>query len=205
LHDVKEGSNGLCGSAFNEETGLSTCSAAAEAAASCSSTFACLAAPGYDGPSGVGTPDGVSGFIPGAVTSASATTSQPSSETPMPAPTPAPVTPTPVAVPAVTIQLRGLGLTTSALIALARHPVASKVGFSFTLNMPVTVRMMLNRRVRSHGHLRWVTIGHATTIAASVGHNIKRLAGSKHLPAGLYRLTATPRGGAPRTIFFHIG
>ncbi|HEX4437776.1 MAG TPA: S53 family peptidase [Solirubrobacteraceae bacterium] len=205
LHDVTVGSNGFCGSTFDQETGLSTCSEGTEAAASCSSTFACLAAPGYDGPSGVGTPDGVSGFIPGAVTSASATTSQPSSETPTPAPTPAPVAPTPVAVPVVTIQLRGLGLTTSALIALARHPVTSKVGFSFTLNMPVTVRMMLARRVRSHGHLRWVTIGHATTIAASVGHNIKRLAGSRHLPTGLYRLTATPRGGGPRTIFFHIG
>jgi hypothetical protein len=207
LHDVTVGSNGLCGSGFDEETGLSTCSTGTEAAASCSSTLACLAAPGYDGPSGAGTPDGVSGFVPGAVSSTPAAAApQQSAEAPASEPVPTPVPPSRPAVPAVTtVQLRALGLTTSALIALARHPVASKVGFSFTLNLPVAVRIVLARRVRSHKQLRWGTIGHATTVAASVGHNIKRLAGARHLPAGLYRLTATPSGGAARTIFFHIG
>jgi Subtilase family len=203
LHDVTVGSNGLCGSAFDEETGLSTCSSAEEAAASCSSTLACLAAPGYDGPSGVGTPAGISAFVPGGVTGTPAAAPQPSTQTTAPSPTPAP--PAPVIAPAVSVQLRGLGLTASALIALARHPLSSKVGFSFTLNMAVAVSVTLAHRVRSHGHLRWVTLGHATTVAASAGHNIKRLAGAKHLPTGLYRLTATPRGGASRTIYFHIG
>jgi hypothetical protein len=205
LHDVKLGSNGFCGSAFDEETGLSSCSEATEAAASCSSALACLAAPGYDGPSGVGTPDGVSGFIASPVTSTQAAAPQTGTQTATPAPAPAPVPPAPVVVPAVTVQLRALGLTTSALIALTRHPVASRVGFSFTLNMAVAVHVTLARHVRSHGHLRWVTLGHTSTIAASVGHNIKRLTGSRRLPAGLYRLTAAPLGGTSRTIFFHIG
>jgi hypothetical protein len=200
LHDVTVGSNGLCGSAFDEETGLSTCSSADEAAASCSSTLACLAAPGYDGPSGVGTPNGIAGFIP-APTSAPAAAPQTGTQTAAPAPVP----PAPTVVPAVTVQLRSLGLTTTSLIALSRRPVTSKVGFSFTLNMAVAVRVTLARRVRSHGHLRWVTIGHAVTAAATVGHNVKRLPGARHLPSGLYRLTATPRGGASGTIFFHIG
>jgi hypothetical protein len=207
LHDVKVGSNGACGSAFNENTGLSTCSEGTEAAASCSSTLACLAAPGYDGPSGVGTPDGVSGFIPGPPTSAPATTAPQTGaeEITTSAPVPTPVPPAPTVVPVVTVQLRGLGLTTTSLVALTHRAVASRVGFSFTVNMAVAVSVSLARRVRIHGHLRWVTIGHATTFTASVGHNIKRLAGAKHLPAALYRLTATPRGGAAHTIFFHIG
>jgi hypothetical protein len=206
LHDVTVGSNGRCGLAFDEETGLSGCTPAEEAAASCSSKLACLAAPGYDGPSGVGTPNGVSAFVAGSATSAQATAApQPSTEAAASATVPTPAPPAPVVVPVVTVQLRSLGLTTSALIALGRHPVTAKVGFSFTLNVPVAVRVALARRVRSHGRLRWVAIGHATTITARVGHNVKRLAGSRHLPVGLYRLTATPSGGVARTAFFHIG
>lgn len=206
LHDVKEGSNGFCASKFEKETGLSSCSAGAEAAASCSSTLACLAAPGYDGPSGVGTPNGISAFVPGAVTSTQAPAPTLPQTSTQAAAAPTPTAPTATVPPPVTsVQLRGLGLTTSALIALARHPVASKVGFSFTLNVAATVNVVLARRARVHGRLRWVTIGHMTKLAATVGHNIKRLAGSRHLPAGLYRLTASPSGGAARTIFFHIG
>ncbi|HMD56325.1 MAG TPA: hypothetical protein VKG82_02510 [Solirubrobacteraceae bacterium] len=66
LHDVTSGSNGECAQPFQEETGLSACSAGEEAAASCASQRICLAGEGYDGPSGLGTPDGVSAFDAGA-------------------------------------------------------------------------------------------------------------------------------------------
>jgi len=63
LHDVSSGSNGECVKGFSVETGLSSCTIS-EQAASCSSQLICLAAGGYDGPSGVGTPDGLTAFEP---------------------------------------------------------------------------------------------------------------------------------------------
>jgi hypothetical protein len=63
LHDVTAGSNGECTSPFDAETGLSGCSALQEAA-DCAEKSICLAGPGYDGPSGVGTPDGITAFQP---------------------------------------------------------------------------------------------------------------------------------------------
>ena len=52
------GSNGECLLGYDDETGLSGCTPAEEAATSCSSHSICLAGPGYDGPTGVGTPTG---------------------------------------------------------------------------------------------------------------------------------------------------
>ncbi len=64
LHDVTEGSNGECTKPFDEETGESGCTATEEAKASCSSHAICLARAGYDGPTGLGTPEGISAFEP---------------------------------------------------------------------------------------------------------------------------------------------
>ena len=64
LHDVTSGSNGECLVGFDEETGLSGCTPAEEAATSCSSHRICLAGTGYDGPTGVGTPHGIAAFVP---------------------------------------------------------------------------------------------------------------------------------------------
>jgi hypothetical protein len=61
LHDVTIGSNGECSKPFLEE-GLSACASAEEAAASCASKAICLAGAGYDGPTGVGTPNGIAAF-----------------------------------------------------------------------------------------------------------------------------------------------
>ncbi len=61
LHDVTVGSNGECTKPFTK-TGLSGCTPAEEAAKSCSSKAICLAGTGYDGPTGVGTPDGAGDF-----------------------------------------------------------------------------------------------------------------------------------------------
>jgi DNA segregation ATPase FtsK/SpoIIIE-like protein len=62
LHDVTVGSNGACTKGFDEETGASACTLAEEDA-SCSAAAICLARPGYDGPSGVGTPNGIADFL----------------------------------------------------------------------------------------------------------------------------------------------
>ena len=73
LHDVTVGSNGECTKPFSE-TGLSGCTTAEEAA-SCASKGVCLAGTGYDGPSGVGTPDGITAFKPAAVSTVPAVSS----------------------------------------------------------------------------------------------------------------------------------
>ncbi len=62
LHDVTVGSNGECAEPFLED-GLSACTPAEEAV-SCASKAICLAGTGYDGPTGVGTPDGIAAFKP---------------------------------------------------------------------------------------------------------------------------------------------
>jgi PKD repeat protein len=64
LHDIGSGSNGECSKSYDYETGLSGCTALEEAESSCKSEAICLAGPGYDGPSGVGTPDGIGAFQP---------------------------------------------------------------------------------------------------------------------------------------------
>lgn len=62
LHDASEGSNGECLEPFDEELpGTSGCTTAEEAT-SCDSHAICLARTGYDGPTGLGTPDGIGAF-----------------------------------------------------------------------------------------------------------------------------------------------
>jgi hypothetical protein len=62
LHDVESGSSGECKKLLASEE-LSACTASEEAA-SCAGRAICLAGPGYDGPSGVGTPNGIGAFQP---------------------------------------------------------------------------------------------------------------------------------------------
>ena len=65
LHDVVLGSNGECSEEFNEQTGLSGCTESDEAADCSEKPAICQAGAGYDGPTGVGTPDGIAAFQPG--------------------------------------------------------------------------------------------------------------------------------------------
>ncbi len=66
LHDVESGSNGKCAKPFESFYGLSGCTSTEEAANSkCSAPkLICLAGKGYDGPTGVGTPKGITAFEP---------------------------------------------------------------------------------------------------------------------------------------------
>jgi hypothetical protein len=67
LHDIVSGSNGECKNPFDTEEGpelgTSGCTVAEEAK-QCSEKAICVAGPGYDGPTGVGTPDGIAAFEP---------------------------------------------------------------------------------------------------------------------------------------------
>jgi len=217
FHDVTNGSNGRCAS-YNHKTGLSSCTAAEEAAASCPSKtepgvylLSCLAAPGYDGPSGVGTPNGVLGFVPGQhevqgpeANPATGGSGEGQRTTPAQSPAPAPAPAPEPAAPAA--KLTAFALTAPALTALSRHHATGRsISFVFVLNVASKVRVTLTHRVRSHGRTRWVTVGRAATIAAAAGRNSRRLSGAARLPNGAYRLTLAPLSGAPRSLSFTIG
>ncbi len=62
LHDVESGSDGECAERPTSE-GLSACTMGEEGT-ECKEQAICVAGPDYDGPSGVGTPDGLGGFEP---------------------------------------------------------------------------------------------------------------------------------------------
>ncbi len=215
LHDVTSGSNGECAAGFNSE-GFALCVASEEAHTSCGGALTCLAGPGYDGPTGVGTPNGDQGFVPGQQEAEPEPTPPPSGSPesgPAPAgatpggapPHPPASTPTPSGSTATVPQVSALGLTPPAVAALSEgRPSASKIGFSFTLSTAARVRVTLARRVRSHGRTRWVTQGHPRTIAASAGRNAKRLTGRLRLAPGLYRLTIAPVSGRARSIVFRV-
>jgi len=234
LHDVTSGSNGDCASAFQIESGLSGCTIAAEAE-SCAGKRICLAGSGYDGPSGLGTPDGIVAFERSAEDEAAAEEVDPPLEaeeppeqqgdpgggsTPVPTPVApsgpgsslstyaaAPLTPPAVAGAASTeIQLSALTLTRTALIALNNaRPKLSQVGFAFTLSATAQVHLTLARRVHAHGRGAWLLLHHSLTFTAAGGHDSRRLSGSAVLATGVYRLTLTPTHGTARSLLFQIG
>ena len=63
LFDVTEGSNGECTKAFDEDNGTAGCTTEEEEE-DCAKQLICHAAVGYDGPTGVGAPEGLTAFAP---------------------------------------------------------------------------------------------------------------------------------------------
>jgi hypothetical protein len=216
LHDVVEGSNGACGKPFNAVTGLSGCELAEEEA-SCSPKLICIATTGYDGPTGVGTPDGIAAFQPpGAKASPETVTPTPSenpttNETTKETPTEnqstnsTSQTSTSASSATVVPTLSALSLTRTAVAALNHHrPKVSQVRFTFTISATAHVRVTLARRVRVHGHWRWQPLPNSLTIAAARGRNGHALGGRNTLAPGRYELTLTPVHGVARTVTFNI-
>ncbi len=220
LHDVTAGSNGECKLPFKAGTGQSGCTASEDAATSCSSQLICEAGTGYDGPTGLGTPDGIAAFQPtqggeapsgsdekggaqppaggGGTGASSAGTGTSGAGS---APDPAAAT-----TAATAPRLSELALTTQALIALnTSRPRVPQIGFTFTINVPAHVRATLEKRVARHGHARWQALTRPLTIAAAAGRNNRRLGGHGVLSAGTYRLTLAPAHGSARSIVFAIG
>jgi hypothetical protein len=173
----------------------------------------CNATTGYDGPSGVGTPNGLAAFTPRAEAG-----SQPVKEEPKPAVASPKGNPeevgepgssgssSPSTTPLPTVQLSGLRLTLNAVAALNRgRPKVSLVAFAFTLNVPARVRVTLALRVRVRGHLRWRQLPYSLTITATRGRNSRHLTARGALAPGLYQLTLTPVHGKTRSMVFKVG
>ena len=212
LHDVTEGSNGKCSSPFNSRTGLQACTPTQDAETSCSSELICRAGPGYDGPTGLGTPDGLSAFEPSAETQAPtgaggpASSVSPAASTAFSTASAAPQSPVSPPVNAPAVELSRLALTLHALTALnTSRPKIDALAFTFMLNVAAHVQASLEGRVGKRGHQRWKVLEHPLTIDAADGRNSQRLGGRGVLTAGTYRLTLTPLHGTARSIVFKIG
>jgi hypothetical protein len=214
LHDVTVGSNGECLKPFEKGSGTSGCTVAEEAQ-TCSARAICLAGGGYDGPTGVGTPNGLlafapSGTLPNASEGGESSGGSQSGASQPPTGTSSPGAASPGAgagagAAAVTPVLSRLTLTRSAKAALARrHPRLSKLGFAFTLNAATRVHVMVYRYARVHGHMVWKAVSSPLTIAAGGGAQSRRLGGGATLPAGRYRLTLAPERGAAKSIVFRV-
>ena len=217
FHDVQQGSNGECLKPFNVNTAKSGCTIA-EQATTCGSKSICLAGPGYDGPAGVGTPNGILGFVAGAGEAEESNQEQPTvgptteepARTAQPIVSGGPTTSPPSTQPVLSApqaphipHLVFLGLTTRSMIALNRfRPHLSQVRFTFVIDLPARVKVLFAKRTR---HRRWRTLRRALTISAGLGRNSAKLAGSQVLAPGTYRLTLTPQQGAARSLVFHIG
>ncbi|MGH2865835.1 MAG: S53 family peptidase [Solirubrobacteraceae bacterium] len=103
-------------------------------------------------------------------------------------------------------RISALALTLKALLALNRaHPRLSRIAFAFSINVSARVEVTLARRVRRHGHTRWMLVRRAPAISATPGRDVRGLRGSGVLAPGAYRLTLTPTGGAARSLSFDIG
>jgi hypothetical protein len=215
LHDVTTGSNGECKNAFDGLDGESGCKSAEEANASCAGRLICQAAVGYDGPTGLGTPNGLTAFEPPAGSEAG--TSKKGGSTggeggaPSGTQTPAPAAPSP-AQPAVTasapaqVSLSQLALTLSALVALnVNHPKIPRISFTFVSNVASRLSVSLQKRVSRHGHAHWQTLTRTLELAAVAGRNSARLGGHGRLSPGTYRLLLTPPHGAAAALDFKIG
>jgi hypothetical protein len=203
LHDVTVGSNGECLNTFHEKTGASGCTAGEEAE-TCEVRAICLAGPGYDGPSGVGTPNGIGAFQPLGlpIGEGPPTAGPPSAGEPFPAPkgTSSP------GRSAGAATLSALSLTRGAIVALnRRRPRISKVAFSFTLSVATRLRVTVAKRVRVHGRARWKSLSKPVTMLVGSGRQSRHLSGHGALSPGRYELTLTPEHGSPRSIVFQIG
>jgi hypothetical protein len=209
LHDVVSGSNGECLKKFKKNSGTSGCTVEEEAR-SCTAQAICLAGDGYDGPSGVGTPNGLAAFQPPVGGGGSGGGAEPAIA---PAPSsivspPATGTSSPgsvTAAPASAPVVSALKLTRSALAALTRpRAKVSRVGYAFTINTAARVRVTIAKRIRVRGHLQWKTISAPITFTTARGSHTGRLTGRTALPRGQYRLTLTPERGTARSIAFQI-
>ena len=216
LHDIVSGSNGEC--TKPQVNGISGCEPSEEAATSCASTAICLAGPGYDGPTGVGTPDGIAAFeapsanvSPNAVTptpSENPTTNETTKEAPAENQSTNSTSQTSTSASSATVvpTLSALSLTRTAIVALNHsRPKAFQVRFAFTISAAARVRVTLAKLVRIHGHARWQPLPDSLTIATTKGRNGNRLSGHNSLAPGRYRLMLTPVHGAARSLTFQLG
>jgi hypothetical protein len=225
LHDVVSGGNGEC-----DEDYSAGCSGSLASPFDCGAgAWICNAVAGYDGPTGVGTPNGLSAFkviegeqqgkTPGVESKEEVGSSAPpgsggaagggaagSGSTlggTSNAPAQKPSVPSTASLAAPRIS--ALALTAYARAALRHSKLAvSRLAFTCRLSRAASVRVTLAVEVHSGAHARWRSLARSFTFSARAGKNSRRLRGSYPLASGLYRLTLTAVGGATRSITLRV-
>ena len=212
LYDITEGSNGKCDGNYS-----SGCSGSMNPLSpfDCGAgVLICNAGPGYDGPSGVGAPNGLGAFRPGHAEgndapekpadskgAGSTTTTTLSGGDASPRNTGNNTLPPRFTV----IRVSGLDLTLTAIEALNHGwPAISHVAFAFTLSASTRLRVALAKLVRGRGHWRWQVLRDSITIPARKGRNRVHLRARGRLAPGRYRLTLTPVHGGPLSLVLYI-
>ena len=228
LHDVISGGNGACdGDYTNCEDSLVPPLDCGEGAWICNSTT------GYDGPTGVGTPDGLAAFKPVAGSGGEPHTTTPEESTPGASPggkgggpvqplggsTEPPGSPSKTSGHTTGGTGTKLGLTAAprilALALTASARAAARLGAHrapqlriaqvvFSLRMNRAVAVTATLAIRVGGRTHWRKLPGSVGFHAVQGFSRHRLRGRAHLTPGLYRLTLTPTGGPARSLQFRV-
>jgi Subtilase family len=237
LHPVSAGGNGQCDDSYAGCAGSMNPLSSRFAFDCGEGVLICNSAPGceghyYDGPTGVGTPDGIAAFKPEEHPARDVAACQPKSKSSSgsvggkdtgessgsdPTMGPPPVAPerlalaleaapSAAAAAARVPTLSALTLTANALVALNRHrPKVSWIAFAFRLDMPARVHAKLAKQVKTGGRTRWQILPFSRTITAAKGRDSAHLSAQGALVPGRYRLTLTPAHGTARSLTFQVG
>jgi Subtilase family len=226
LHDVAAGGDGECDGSY------SGCSGSLGSPLDCGAgAWICNATVGYDGPTGVGTPNGLGAFEPGQAPAgggeegesktspleeagqsqgseaSGGEVAQPlgSSGSPSGTSSGSRTTPGSALGAGAGARIYALALTAKARTALRHGQLAiARLGFSLRASRAVTVRVTPAVRVGTGRRAHWHVLPGSLSFAAVKGLNRRRLHGTGTLAPGLYRLTFAPAGGISRSIVFRI-
>ncbi len=228
LHDVSTGGNGAC------DNDYSGCEDALVSPLDCGEgAWICNATVGYDGPTGVGTPDGLAAFKP---TSGSGGEGETQTTTPEEA-APAGGSPGGGSGPAQPLnggssgsgsgaatgsgggtslgstavaRILALRLTASAQAATRLHARRGgavrldEIAFSLRMTKAGLVRVRLSVERGRPARWRKPPFSFAYAFTAAKGVGHRHLRGSARLAPGVYRLTLTPTGGVARSLVFRV-
>lgn len=237
LYDVTEGGNGVCDNDYGPCAGSMSPASPLYPFDCGAGVLICNAAEGcgdqfYDGPTGVGSPNGIAGFMPGqqpaiarecsaggasgngvggGVGAGAGGVEEPA-EAPAQSPPSQPAAPQPgsskskVAQKAQRPKLLALALAHAVLSA--RHggaPSGRRVIFTVTMSGVAKARLTLARRVGAHRGKHWRKLGAASmSLSLKRGNSRHRLPRRVRLPAGSYRITVTLLSGGSRSIGFTV-
>lgn len=224
LHRVASGGNGECDDNYASGCSGSMAPSSPRFAFDCGEgVLICNTGPGcagsyYDGPAGVGTPNGIAALEPGgsAVKDAPECRKEESkgSESLNVTPPPPVELKPPAEEQAKTVHAvkyerakpRALALTRRARAALSlRGPLARQVAFTFELGAAARAHVTLAIQVGSGKHRRWRKLPYSVVFSAHKGVNAHSLASRQRLAKGRYRLMVSLQGGGASSIAFKVG
>jgi hypothetical protein len=212
LDDITEGGDGRCDGDYS-----AGCSGSMDPLSpfDCGAgVLICSAGPGYDGPSGVGAPNGLEAFRPGGAEGNDAPGKSAGSGGAGSAPatalsdgdaSPRHAGNNTLPRRSTVIRVSGLDLTLTAIEALNHgRPAIIQVAFAFRLSARTRVRIALAKLVYRRGHRRWQVLRDSITFPAGRGRNRIHLRARGRLAPGRYRLTLTPVHGDPLSLILYI-